>query len=255
MPSAPLVSIAFPSIYTLAGMPAPVPKRMALCTPDTKAALLGLAEDVTKAGGRLRLSDLYRSREMQLQAHLDFASGKKRAFSPPPGGSMHEAGRAFDIDVGGLGIALAAFWGLASKRGVVPIIDAPDPKASEAWHFECRGSFARVLDHYRAGHGTNMKPARAMAAAAIAATGIELDDFPGRNEAVRLQAGLIRLGADPGNIDGAPGRRTRDALASLGITAATTPAALAEVEDRLAAAFPAEWYDKAPVSEETGGIV
>jgi len=36
------------------------------------------------------LSDLLRSYDMQLQAHLDYTSGKKSAFSPAPGGSMHE---------------------------------------------------------------------------------------------------------------------------------------------------------------------
>lgn len=253
--AAPLVSILFPSIYRSAGLLVPVPKRMASCTPDTKAALLGLRADVEAAGGALRLSDLFRSREMQLQAHLDFTSGKKPAFSPPPGGSMHEAGRAFDIDLGGLApVTLADFWAMAAKRGVVPIIAEPKPSASEAWHFECRGSFERVRAHYAAGKGTNMKPARAMAAAAIAAIGVELDDFGGRNAEVRLQSGLIRLGADPGNIDGTPGRRTRQALDSLGIAAAATADALAAVETRLAEAFPGEWFDKSPIPEETGAI-
>jgi hypothetical protein len=252
---APLVPILFPSIYKSAGLTAPLPKRMATCTPDTKAALIALRADLAKEGGDLRLSDLFRSRDMQLQAHLDYASGKKAAFSPPPGGSMHEAGRAFDMDLGGLGTAsLARFWEIAKPRGVVPIIAEPRTSAKEAWHFECRGSFALVLAHYAAGKGTNMKPARAMAAAAIAALGIELDDFPGRNREVRLQSGLIRLGADPGNIDGAPGNRTKLALQSLGIEPGGVDQVLDAVEARLAERFPAEWYDKTLVSEEIGAI-
>jgi hypothetical protein len=253
--AAPLVSIVFPSIYKASGEFVPVPKRMASCTPDTKAALLGLKEDVAAAGGTLRLSDLFRSRDMQLQANLDFVSGKKAAFSPPPGGSMHEAGRAFDIDLGSLGpVTLARFWELARAHGVVPIIGEPRTTISEAWHFECRGSTDLVRAHYAAGKGTNMKPARAMAAAGIAAVGIELDGFQGRNREIRLQSGLIRLGADPGNIDGSPGKRTRDALAALGIGPSDLDAQLAAVETLLAERFPAEWFDKSPLPEEIGAM-
>jgi hypothetical protein len=41
---------------------------------------------------------------MQLQSHLDWKTGKKSAFSPPPGGSLHEAGRALDLDLDSLGM-------------------------------------------------------------------------------------------------------------------------------------------------------
>jgi hypothetical protein len=252
---APLVPVVFPSIYKVGGAMAPVPKRMAFCTPDTKLALLALSKDVEAAGGQLRLSDLFRSRDMQLQAHMDFVSGKKSAFSPAPGGSMHEAGRAFDIDVGNLGITLKKFWELAARRGVVPIIKAPDPSASEAWHFECRGTFATVLKYYASGQGTNMKAARAMAAAAIAALGIELDDFPGRNKEVRLQSALIRLGGDPGNIDGSPGARTRKAVEAMGIAGATLEEQLQDAEARLAQVAPTEWHDKSMVEDNPSVLV
>jgi len=242
MDSAPLVPIAFPSIYkNKAGALTDLPERMAHCTPDTNAALFALLEAVRVRGGTLRLSDLFRSREMQDQAHQDFATGKKKAFSPPSGSSMHEAGRAFDIDLDAIAMPLAEFWKLAKAEGVEPIIAAPDAKASEAWHFECRGSFALVREHYRAGKASNMKPAQAMGAAAIAALGIELHAFAGRLAAVQLQSGLIRLGADPGAIDGDPGQRTEAALAALNLPPGAGPASLAAVNERVAKAFPGEF--------------
>jgi hypothetical protein len=82
---------------------------------------------------------------MQLQAHNENA--QIGVFSPLPGGSLHEAGRAFDLDLEALLkdeiITLEDFWGIARHRGLVPIIASPDPGKSEAWHFECRGSHAQ----------------------------------------------------------------------------------------------------------------
>jgi len=104
-----LVPISIASIYTVAGQKVPLPKRMALCAADTKMAIFKLAESVTQNSGRLVLSDLFRSYDMQLQAHLDWATGKKKAFSPPPGSSLHEAGRAFDVDLQSLKMPLAQF--------------------------------------------------------------------------------------------------------------------------------------------------
>jgi LAS superfamily LD-carboxypeptidase LdcB len=91
-------------------------------------------------GHNLRLSDLFRSYEMQRQAHLDFVEKRKKAFSPPPGGSMHEAGRAMDIDLSSMGVPLKQFWEIANAHGFFPIIDAPIASRSESWHFDCRGA-------------------------------------------------------------------------------------------------------------------
>jgi hypothetical protein len=252
---APLVPVVFPSIYKVGGAMAPVPKRMAFCTPDTKLALLALSKDVEAAGGQLRLSDLFRSRDMQLQAHMDFVSGKKSAFSPAPGGSMHEAGRAFDIDVGNLGITLKKFWELAARRGGGADHQGAGSLGQRGLALECRGTFATVLKYYASGQGTNMKAARAMAAAAIAALGIELDDFPGRNKEVRLQSALIRLGGDPGNIDGSPGARTRKAVEAVGIAGATLEEQLQDAEARLAQVAPTEWHDKSMVEDNPSVLV
>ncbi len=79
----PLVDLPILSIYKVSGQRVLLPKRMARCTPDAKRAILAIQADVESAGGRLYLSDLFRSHDMQLQAHLDWKSGKKKAYSPP----------------------------------------------------------------------------------------------------------------------------------------------------------------------------
>lgn len=242
------------SIYEVNGQRVLMPERMARSTPDMKKAMYGIRADVEAAGGKFALSDLFRSYDMQLQAHLDFSSGKKKAFSPPPGGSMHESGRAFDVDLKGLNMPLANFWQIAKKMGVVPIIAEPDPKASEAWHFECRGSHQIVYDYYKAGKGTNFaKPAAAMAASAIIAAGLKHARFKGKDEAAYLQSGLIRLGREIGNIDGEIGPKTNGVLSSLGITGSTRAEQIQLLDALLQQKFSDEFFDKVP--EEGGHLV
>src|SRR4051812_43100807 len=106
---APIVPIAVASIYNNAALPS----RMAKCSPDTAVAIQDVIDDLKALGHDLRLSDLFRSYEMQRQANADFVEGRKKAFSPPPGGSMHEAGRAMDIDLSSIGVPLKAFWDIA----------------------------------------------------------------------------------------------------------------------------------------------
>src|SRR5215203_3414248 len=100
----PLVTIDVESIYKSHGQRVSLPPRMAHCTPDMKAAIQKVGEELEARGGKLFLSDLFRSYDMQLQSHLDFVNGRKSAFSPHPGGSMHEAGRALDLDLEALRI-------------------------------------------------------------------------------------------------------------------------------------------------------
>lgn len=244
--TAPLVRPVVMSVYEVNGHRVLMPERMARSTPDMKKAIYGIRADVEAAGGKLALSDLFRSYDMQLQAHLDYTSGKKKAFSPAPGSSMHEAGRAFDVDLKSLEMPLEAFWQIAKKRGTVPIIAEPDPKASEAWHFECRGSHQLVYDYYKAGKGTNFKPAAAMAASAIIAAGLEHDQFKGKEEAAYIQSALIRLGRDIGNIDGQIGPRTNGVLASIGGASAGRKEQLLALEALLQQKFPDEFFDRAP---------
>ena len=165
---APLVSIQIASIYG-----GDLPQRMAKCTPDMLAGVLGVAAELNSTDNRLVLSDMYRSYDMQFQAHLDFVTGKKKAFSPPPGGSMHEAGRAFDLDLDNIqAMGLAAFWPVGKRHGLTPIIDKPISSKSEAWHFDCRGSHDLVYRYYQSKLGDNFaSPYTAMAASAIVSPG------------------------------------------------------------------------------------
>ena len=70
------------SIYEVNKQRVLMPKRMALSTPDMKKAMYGIRTDVQASGGQFALSDLFRSYDMQLQAHVEFISKKKKAFSP-----------------------------------------------------------------------------------------------------------------------------------------------------------------------------
>ena len=238
---APLVPITWPSIYPKDGPKKPLPARMAKCAPDMKAAIEAASAALAGQGGKLILSDLFRSYEMQTQSHQDYVTHKKSAYSPPAGGSLHEAGRAFDLDLGAIKVTLAQFWKLAAPAGLVPIIDQPVSGVSESWHFECRGSHQLVYDYYRAGKGNNFaKPYMAMAASAIVSVGVKVDKFGANGDAAYLQSGLIRLGAAIGNMDGSIGRNTRAGLASLGIPKGTLPEMVARVEAALKARFPAE---------------
>jgi hypothetical protein len=238
----PLTPIQIMSIYTSrTGQRVLLPSRMAVCTPDTAAAIAGIETEVAALGGELLLSDLFRSYDMQLQAHLDYTSHKKKAFSPPPGGSMHEAGRAFDLDLQSLKMPLERFWSVAATHGVTPIIKSPSPSTSEAWHFDCRGSHDRVYAYYASGKATNMAPYQAMAASAILSAGLRHDRFEGKEKEALLQSSLIRLGYDIGNLDGEIGRRTRAALARAGLQESALDGALAAAEDLVQAAHPNEY--------------
>ena len=250
----PLLPITFPSIYESGGVKVPLPRRMAVCTPDMKAALFKTAQDLREAGGKLVLSDLFRSYDMQLGSHMDWKSGKKKAFSPPPGGSLHEAGRGFDLDLTSMKINLADFWTLAARNGIVPIIAEPKKNVSESWHFECRGSHSLVQAYYKAGKGSNFdKPYQAMAASAIVSVGVKVDKFAAvanGQEAAYIQSGLIRLGKDIGNMDGAIGKKTRDGCTALGIGIGSLEEMMTGVDQALQAKFPGEFFDSMPGGHE-----
>jgi hypothetical protein len=72
---------------------------MALHNPDTAATIQAVVDDLRGLGHDLRLSDLFRSREMQEEAYQDYKEGRKRAFVAPPSGSMHETGQAININL------------------------------------------------------------------------------------------------------------------------------------------------------------
>jgi hypothetical protein len=251
--SAPLVEVDFMSVYkNSTGQRLRLPKRMALCTPDMEAAVRGLAAELTQRGGSLFLSDLFRSYDMQLQSHMDFVNGKKTAFSPAPGGSMHEAGRALDLDLESLGLPLRQFWEIARPYGLSPIIDRPMAGVSESWHFDCRGSHQIVYDYYKRGGGTNFpKPYTAMAASAILAIGVKVDKFGQNQAAAAVQSALVRLGQSIGNIDGSIGKMTRAALDAVGVQFAEPETMLVALDALVRQAFPQEYeVDQDPAFAE-----
>jgi len=249
----PLLGLVVASIYTVNGVKVPLPNRLARGTPDMKRAIHEAGSEVAKVGGRLELSDLFRSYDMQLASHNDYVSGRKKAFSPPPGGSLHEAGRAFDLSLSALKTPLSDFWDISRKCGLVPIIATPDRKASEAWHFECRGSHQLVYDYYQAGKGTNFdRPYKAMAASAIVSVGVNVDKFGEGQTQAAIQSGLIRLGQDIGNLDGRVGQKTLLGLTGLGVQWTSEAQVLEEVTAKLQAAFPEEFFDSTTADPPIG---
>jgi zinc D-Ala-D-Ala carboxypeptidase len=241
MPTA-LRDVSILSIYEVSGQHVLLPKRMAHATPDMQAGISAISAALEAMGGHLFLSDLFRSYEMQLQSHLDWKTGKKSAFSPPPGGSLHEAGRALDLDLDSLGMTLADFWPVARQHGLVPIISQPNSQASEAWHFDCRGSHDLVYHYYKQRKGTNFdKPYQAMAASAILSIGVRVDAFGQNQMAAAIQSTLIRLGHEIGNLDGQIGRRTRAGLSQAGVPLADDSTMLAHLEAQLKGKFPGEF--------------
>ena len=220
-----------------------LPQKMAQCTPDMKKAVLDTRDELQSRGITLRLSDMFRSRDMQLQAHIENA--KKGVFSPMPGGSLHEAGRAFDLDLGSLLkpdiIKLKDFWEIGGRHGLVPIVGSPNPKLKESWHFECRGSHALIRQYYLDGKGgKNMKAYEAMAASSILAIGVQVDRFQDQKVA-GIQSALIRLGHELGELDGSIGTKTKNALAAAGITETDEGAILSKLEEQLREKFPGEF--------------
>ncbi|MCW3082940.1 MAG: hypothetical protein JWP12_306 [Bacteroidetes bacterium] len=240
----PLIPIDILSIYkNKAGNASPLPSRMAQCTPDTHAAIFNIAKDLAKKGGKLILSDLFRSYEMQAQSHQDYVSGKKKAFSPAPGGSFHEAGRAFDLDLSEIKVSLADFWKIAAKHGVLPIVSEPKANQSEAWHFDCRGSHQLVYQYYADGKGTNFKPYTAASASGILSIGVHVDAFGANQKQAAIQSCLIRLGKVIGNIDGQIGKNTGKALDELGVKfdLKNVDGMLTAVENLVQQKFPGEF--------------
>lgn len=238
---APLVKIEYLSIYKSAAGRLSLPERMAKCCPDVKRAILAIGAQLKSLGGELILSDLFRSRDMQYQSYRDYLSGKKKAFSPPPGSSMHEGGRAFDIDLGAIGVPLEKFWEIARAFGVFPIIKKPLANQSEAWHFDCPGSHKLVYDYYAGGKAGNMNPYTAMAVSAIISIGVQVDRFAARQQELFLQSALIRLGQNIGNMDGYIGPKSKAALFDFGINANDLGAAIPAMENMLSKKFPQEY--------------
>ena len=82
-----------------------------------------------------------------------------------------------------------------------------------------------------------LAPYTQMAQSAILAIGVKLEAVPAEGVAF-LQAALIRLGFDPGRIDGVQGNRT---VKSLGDAGADLADPVAWLSDALRAKFPGEY--------------
>ena len=198
-----------------------------IATPAAAAALLALHEAVTARGGDFRVTELHRDVGVQQAARTKYdtwakagkpkpgtagfdAKTMKAAFVALPGRSMHNGGRAIDVNLGALkfpGVPadkqLDVLWELARPLGWAPSIKSADEGASEAWHFDVWGDLAGVLK--RLGYEEAAK------------VGAILVGHSGDCQSYGhiLQACLQRAGADIGKVDGAPGPKTYGAVVNL----------------------------------------
>lgn len=198
-----VVNVSVPGIYGTKGNP--LPKRMAKLVREAAEALNLVFQDVAQTGGHLYLSDMFRSAEEQEQAHNDYLTGRKSAFSPPSCGSVHEAARAIDIDAFDTGIGHKLVRGILNKHGWVNIVDTLT--GSECWHYEFRGE--RWQQYYR-DHGY---------AAMARAMKTEIDNVLNLEAAVKreeeikvLQTTLNKLYGLNLDVDGMLGPKTRDVV-------------------------------------------
>jgi hypothetical protein len=194
-----VVNVSVPGIYGTKGNP--LPKRMAKLVREAAVALNLVFQDVAQAGGHLYLSDMFRSAEEQQQAHNDYLSGRKSAFSPPSCGSVHEAGRAIDIDAFDTGIGHKRVREILNKHGWVNIVDTLT--GSECWHYEFRGQ------KWQDFHDQNDYAAMARAMKTV----LNLEDAVKREEEVKvLQTTLNKLYGLNLDVDGMLGPNTRDVV-------------------------------------------
>jgi hypothetical protein len=236
----PLVHIDILSCYRVKNERKPLPERMAKCTPDTYRAIMAIREKMEAKGGKLVLSDMFRSFDMQYQSNMDYESGKKKAFSPPPGGSLHESGRVIGLQLIDMKISLADFWIIAREFNMLPIIKKPDDSASEAWHFDHAGSH-RLVEAYAKRHNS-WNSYGEMAASAILSEGIKALKFKDRQIEANIQYSLVRLGYELGVVDGWLGKNSKAALTSAGIDpSGSHEKILEEVELLLRVKFPEEY--------------
>lgn len=188
---------------------------------DTAAALLALCQELPW----MRVTDCFRevSTQVALRKRYDHwvAAGKptgaaydektmKNAFVATPGKSLHNAGRAVDLNTElmqrHLGAEyLDAFWPIAAKHGFTPIIARPDEGKSESWHFDHKGSWLPVFVKYGADVGS------LCCTLDVGQAG----EFQSDNRLI--QALLLRAGYDIGAPDGVLGKKSCAALAACGV--------------------------------------
>jgi murein L,D-transpeptidase YcbB/YkuD len=198
-----VVGVEVPSIYGRKGDP--LPKRMAKLVTAAAQSLQRVYGAVAAEGGHLLLSDAFRSAEEQQRAHHDYVTGKKSAFSPPSCNSVHEAGRAIDIDAYDTGIGHARVRAILNEHGWVHIVETLT--GNESWHYEFREA---RWEEFKEAHGYAAM-ARAMKQEIGNTVGLEIAEEK-KAEVRRLQE-LLRL-VDGAKLapDGIYGVRTRRAV-------------------------------------------
>ncbi len=198
-----VVLVAVPGIYGRRGQP--LPRRMAKLVRPAAEALAAVIRQVAAEGGHLYISDMFRSAAEQQRAHEDWRSGRKTAYSPPACNSVHEAGRAIDIDAFDTGIGHARVRAILNAHGWVNIVDTLT--GAECWHYEFRGE---RWERYRREHGYAAM-ARAMKEE-IGNTDVRPVADSRKDEVRRLQDRLNELTGAGLAVDGLYGPLTRAAV-------------------------------------------
>lgn len=197
-----VVAVEVPGIYGRRGDP--LPKSMARLVRPAAQALARAYKDIVAEGGHLYISDMFRTAAQQQKAHEDWKTGRKTAFSPPAGGSVHEGARAIDIDAFDTGIGHKRVREILNSHGWVNIVDTLS--GPECWHYEFRGDkWEQVRQE---------KGYRAMAEGMIEAIGNKVTR-PDKEEAAHIrwvQESLNRLMGMRLEVDGILGERTRETV-------------------------------------------
>ncbi len=129
-----VVKVELPGIYPKGD---PLPEHMAKLVEEAAVGLAKVYEQIVEEGGHLYISDMLRSAAMQQKAHEDWKSGRKSSYSPPACSSVHESGRAIDIDPFDTGIGHKRVREILNANGWTNIV--PTLTGKECWHYEFRG--------------------------------------------------------------------------------------------------------------------
>ncbi len=199
-----VVRVRVPGIYgPRKGLP--LPRRMARLVRPAALALKKVYQDIVAEGGRLYLTDMFRSAADQQRAHADYLTGRKSSYSPPACSSVHEAARAVDIDTADTIIGHRRVREILNNHGWINIVDSLT--GPECWHYEFR---EKRWEQYRREHGY-----RAMAHATKKAIGntAGLRRSKQEEETCRgVQAELNRILPARLVVDGIYGEKTRTAM-------------------------------------------
>jgi murein L,D-transpeptidase YcbB/YkuD len=168
-----VVKVRVPGIYPKGK---PLPARMAKLVREAAEALQKVYEQVSAEGGHLYISDMLRSATMQQKAHEDWKSGRKSSYSPPACSSVHESGRAIDIDAYDTGIGHKRVREILNANGWTNIVQTLTGK--ECWHYEFRDE---KWEEYRKKYGYKAM-ARAMKE--------EIGNLAGLKQAKREEKGM-----------------------------------------------------------------